>query len=146
MGVSVTFDYASWSARYPEFSTTVTSAIQAQLYFDEATIWHANDGSGPVTDSTRQLALLNMLTAHVAQLAVGSSQQPASPLVGRVSSASEGSVSVQAEDADASSPGSQAWFKQTKYGNSYWSATAQYRQAQYRPGRRRNFSPWFGYR
>lgn len=142
MGYAVTFNYAAWQARYPEFATTVTSDAQAQSYFDEATIWHANDGSGPVGDATRQLSLLNMLTAHIAQLAVGSSRQAVSPLVGRIASASEGSVSVSVDNP--TTPGSAEWYQQTQYGNSYWSATAQYRQMQYRAPIRRNFYPWFG--
>jgi len=139
MGASVSFDYATWAARYPEFSSV--SAPTAQAYFDEATLYLANDGSGPVNDPTRQLMLLNMLTAHIAFLYSGTDGQGASPLVGRVSNASEGSVSVQAEMA--STPEALAdYFKQTKYGLSFWNASAVYRTLQYVPGPRRNFAPW----
>jgi hypothetical protein len=141
MGAQVTFVYADWAAAYPEFATTVTAPL-ANAYFAEATIYHRNDGSGPVTDPAVQLILLWMLVAHIAQLRVGSTQQAVSPLVGRLSSASEGSVSATADNGSV--PGTAAWFVQTKYGNSYWGATAQYRMAHYRSDPRRNFNPWPG--
>jgi hypothetical protein len=81
-----------------------------------------------------------MLTAHIAWLNAprdadgnpASTGSPASPIVGRINSASEGSVSVQADigDATAGSP-SQPWYMQTRYGAAYWAATAQYRTARY---------------
>lgn len=139
MGAAVTFNYATWTARYPEFSDV--SEPTAQAYFDEATIYHDNTGAGPVSDATRQLMLLNMLTAHIAFLYSGANGQGASPLVGRVSNASEGSVSVQAEMT--STPEALAdFYKQSKYGLSYWNATAFMRTARYIPGPRRIFSPW----
>lgn len=131
MGAVATFDYPTWAARYPEFSA-VSSAL-AQAYFGEATLYLANDGTGPVQDAGQQLALLNMLTAHIAALNAGTNGQPASPLVGRIAHASEGSVSVSTEMP--AMPGSAAWFMQTKYGLSYWQATAQYRTMRYVPGR-----------
>lgn len=140
MGVIVSFNYDAWIARYPEFSA-VTSA-SAEQYFAEATIYHANNGAGPVATATLQSALLNMLTAHIAWLSSprdengrpdSSGSQLASPLVGRISNASEGSVSVQTEFGD-STPGTVAWFNQTQYGASYWQATRQFRTMRYRPG------------
>jgi hypothetical protein len=79
-----------------------------------------------VADAAVRSVLLNMLTAHIAAL----NSPGASGVVGRVSSASEGSVSVSAELAV---PGSAAWFAQTRYGIAFWQATAQYRTATYRP-------------
>ena len=49
---------------------------------------------------------------------------PAPAIVGRISSASEGSVSVSSEYKDSGSP-SEAFFTQTKYGAMFWQATAQ---------------------
>jgi hypothetical protein len=141
MGAQAVFNYAAWQALYPEFTTTVTSEQQALGYFAVATIYLRNDGSGPVTDPTVQLALLNMLVAHIAQLRVGSTVQANSGLVGRISSATQGSVSVT---VDNQAPGGAAWFAQTKYGFDYWQATGSYRLAGYTPGVRRNFNPWPG--
>src|SRR5712691_5301202 len=130
MGVTVAFNYAQWIARYPEFAASVNTDL-ATAYFNEATIYHANDGSGPVTTAAIQSTLLNMLTAHIAQRYAAQGGQVASPLVGRISNASEGSVSVQTEYADAT-PGTMAWYVQTKYGADYWQASAPYRTMRYR--------------
>lgn len=135
MGVVAAFDYTVWSARYPEFSN-VTSA-QALAFWNEGTLYHANDGTGPVQDVTQQQTLLNMLAAHIAMISVGTAAQPASGLVGRVSSANQGSVSVSVENAGV--PGTAAWFVTTVYGFSYWQATTTYRTMHYRPGFGRRF-------
>lgn len=140
MGIVVQFDYAAWAAFYPEFNNTV-SEQQANLCFAQATIYHANDGSGPVSTSLIQSALLNMVTAHIAQLQYGSSQQDAGPLVGRISSASEGSVSAQTEYS-APPSANMAWYIQTKYGAAYWQATAPYRTMRYRAPEPRQFNVW----
>ena len=63
------------------------------------------------------------------------------PLVGRVASASEGSVSVSLEYASSTSV-NQAWFFQTPYGAQFWQATAAYRQMRYVAPMPRNFNPW----
>lgn len=136
MGAVATFDLAAWRARYPEFASTVSDALAA-LYFAEATLYLANDGTGPVEDATQQLMLLNMLTAHVAQIGSGSSLQGANGLVGPIQSASQGSVSVSV--AVGAQPGSAAWYMSSKYGAAFYRATARYRTMQYRPGTQRVF-------
>jgi hypothetical protein len=135
MGAVATFDYAAWTVRYPEFSTVTQP--QAQACFDEAGLYLANDGSGPVGDQARQSLLMNMLTAHIASINFGVNGEAPSPLVGRVSSATQGSVSVSADMPAV--PGTAAWFMTTKYGAAFWAATAAYRTAHYRPGPRRFF-------
>ena len=139
MGVVASFNYGSWALRYPEFSNV--NAQQAQMYWEEATTYCRNDGGGPVGDIVTQTIMLNMLTAHIAYLAVGtggivangtqlsSPGQAPTPLVGRVSSASEGSVSVSTDNG--SQPGSAAWFQQTQYGSAYWSLMSQFRSFQW---------------
>ncbi len=141
MGISVGFDYQAWRARYPEFNDTVPQDM-AQQFFNEATLYHRNDGSGPVAKPLAQSIYLNMLTAHIAQLYVGTNAEPASSLVGVVNSASEGSVSVGVE-LDANGSPTQAWFMQTKYGASYWAATTAYRSMRYMPGPRHVVNPFF---
>lgn len=132
----VTFNYATWIARYPEFAG-VTQQV-AQLYFDEATTYVRNDGGGPVSSSAILAVLLNTVTAHIAWLCStrdangnivtgGAVQAPG--LVGRVSSASEGSVSVSAENDYPA--GSAQWWQQSKYGAAFWAMTAQYRTMRY---------------
>lgn len=136
----VTFDYQQWALRYPEFDSTVTQP-QAQDYFDQATIYHANDGSGPVKDEAQQRVLLYLLTAHLAQIYSGSSTTPLNPFIGPISSATEGSVSVAAQIPQI--PGSSAWFALSKYGYNYWFATAPFRTARYRAVVPRQFNPPF---
>lgn len=121
------FNYAAWAARYPEFAG-VDEAL-ANLYFAEASLYCDNSDASPVTDLTVRLLLLNMLTAHIAALA-GAGGRSADQ-VGRVSSATEGSVSVTL-DAGAL-PGSAAWFQQTQYGMAFWQASRGYRSAVYVP-------------
>lgn len=127
----VTFDYAVWVARYPEFSSV--SQPLAQSYFNEATIYLDNTACSIVQDTARRAVLLNMLTAHIAALnRKGTDGQLASPLVGRIDSATEGSVSVHADMPGGTA--NAAWFQQTPYGAAYWQATAQYRTMRYVPG------------
>jgi hypothetical protein len=138
MGVQVGFNIMAWRARYPEFDDVPDPLVQQ--YFTEATIFHRNDGGGPVRDSNQQLVLLNMVTAHICKLNAPVRGEPSPDIVGRISNASEGSVSVAAE-MDLP-PGSAQWWATTKYGIAYWTASAPFRQMRYRPGRQRNFNPW----
>ena len=128
MGIPVSFDFTVFSTRYPELAFVGSSA--AQLYFNEACLYQDNTGSctGP-QDAATQLLLLNMLTAHIAAMNNANS----SPLVGRISNATEGSVSVGTSfEVPAGSP---QWFAQTKYGAAWWNATKQYRTMRYVPRR-----------
>ena len=94
---TVTFDPAGFVARYPEFSAVSTATLDA--YFAEAALYLSNDSqTGPVSAlSVAQLTVLfNMLVAHIGCLAGGLGDGQARP-VGRISSASKGSVSTQLE-------------------------------------------------
>jgi hypothetical protein len=134
-GGSVVFNSALFAERYPEFAGASPALLQ--LFFTEACLYCDNGPFSIVSDSSvggqRDLLLL-MMTAHIAQLNVGSNGQPASSLVGRVASASEGSVSVTA-DFGGNVTKNEAWFLQTKYGAAFWQATANFRTMQYVPGR-----------
>lgn len=134
----VVFDYAAWEARYPEFVNV--SQGYAQLCFNEATLYCANV-LRIVCDPCVLATLLNMLTAHIVKLyspqvngqpstASGATANPGA--VGRVSSATEGSVSVSLDLPNQ--PQAAAWYQQTQYGASFFSATAPYRTARYVPG------------
>lgn len=127
----VVFDVAGFRARYPEFASVADATLEA--YFQEATIYLDNTERSRVQDLAQRRVLLNMLTAHIAALNSGVGGQAASPLVGRINSASEGSVSVSVDMGP--STGSSAWFQQTKYGAAFWQATTSLRQFLYVPGR-----------
>ena len=138
---AVSFSYPLWIARYPEFSGV--NPTLAAAYWSEAALYCDNTDCSPITDDSvggQRNMLLNMLTAHIAQLNAALNGQAASPLVGRINSATEGSVTVQAENQYA--PGTVQWFQQTKYGSAFWAATAQYRTMRYVPGPRRVMDPW----
>jgi uncharacterized protein DUF4054 len=138
MGVSVTFNYATWSQLFPQFSN-IPQLIVTTVILPLAQQYLRNDGGGPVQSAASQANLLNLIVAHVAQLLFGSTLQPLSPLVGRISSATEGSVSVQ---TDMPASPSAAWFMQTPYGAAFWQATLPYRTMRYLPGPQRAFNPW----
>jgi hypothetical protein len=124
----VAFDIAAFRARYPEFVSVSDQALND--YFSEATIYCNNTDASRVADVSIRAVFLNMLTAHIADL---SKRAQTAPLVGRITEATEGSVSVRAEMAPAD--GSSAWFMQTQYGAAYWQASAPYRTFQTVPGR-----------
>jgi len=120
------FDSVIFLARYPEFSAIPVPRLQS--FFDEAGVYLANTDGSPVSDLTRRRVFLNMLTAHIASLAGALSADGAPGPVGRVSSATEGSVSATFEYA---APGSGAWYAQTPYGAAYWQATINLRGFRY---------------
>lgn len=125
----VTFDPVAFVARYPEFSTVNQTVLTA--YFGEATLYLDNSEASRVQNVEQRLPLLWMLTAHIAALNSGVNGQAPSQLVGRINSATEGSVSVSAEMQAGQNA---AWFLQTKYGAAFWQATAWLRTARYIPG------------
>ncbi|MVW80181.1 DUF4054 domain-containing protein [Bordetella sp. 02P26C-1] len=127
----VTFSPVDFRAAYPGFATL--SDAQLNNAFLLSTLYLRNTDSSPVSDVTIRATLLNLLTAHIAALNYGENGAPPKDLAGRVSSASQGSVSVTL-DPLPSSPGI-GWFYQTRYGAQYWEATAPYRVARYVPGR-----------
>lgn len=126
----VAFDLAGFRVRYPSFSTASDALLTA--YFSEAGLYLDNTDSSRVTDLTARSLYLNMLVAHLAALNFGENGQPPAPLVGRINSASEGSVSVSAEMGLPSN--TSAWFMQTRYGAAFYQATATYRTFQYLSG------------
>jgi hypothetical protein len=139
--MSATFDYNAFVTAYPEFSNI--NPTQAGEYFNLATLYFNNNGwPGSLTIAQ---TLLFLLTAHIAWLFAFRDAQgnpsstgtiPPPQIVGRISSASQGSISVQTEYETNQNP-SASWFLQTRYGAAYWQATAQFRTAVYLPGLQR---------
>lgn len=141
MGAIASPNYTLWAARYPELSSSVSTQLYA-AYWGEATIFHSNNGNGPVADINQQLALLNMVVSHIATRYAninGVAPSPTQP-PGRISSATEGSVSASFDFTVP--PGSAQWWNQTKYGSDYWLAMAPYRTMHYRPAYGRRRLPW----
>lgn len=117
----VVFDFAEFIAIYPEFATAAPAA--AQFNFNLASLNLSNCCSSPIPDPNVRQSLLYLLTAHITLLFTPCGANNGQPpgIVGRISSASEGSVSVSAEFP--TTPES-AWFVQTKYGAQFWQITA----------------------
>jgi len=139
MGVAIDYTYAQWIATYPQFSPGVSSDAFANTVYPLAQQYCRNDGGGPVSSVQIQTVLLGLMCSHIAQLLYGPTGQGASGIVGRVTDATEGSVSVS---ADFPSTPANAWFLQTTFGAAFWQATAAYRTMRYVPGPRRVFNPF----
>lgn len=123
----VSFNYTLWTQRFPEFDDV--SEELAQLYFDEATLILDNSVMSRVQQVENRAPLLNLLTAHLAKIYSGANGANPSQLVGRITNAVQGSVTVAADMPNQ--PSSAAWFQQTKYGAQFWAYTLRWRQAMY---------------
>ena len=130
MGV-VAFDYSLWAATYPQLAPKVPEPLAAR-YFAQATLYLDNTDCSIVEDVAQRAVLLDMIVAHIASLN-GASPAGAAGLVGRISSVTEGSVTISA-DMPTATAGSEAWYNQTPYGAAYWAATVGYRSGFYVPG------------
>jgi hypothetical protein len=139
------FNYTQWTQWFPTF-VNVSEPFATACFF-RASQSCQNNCASPVVirnggDTTQLQYFLNLLTCHIAWLNApqingqpntsGGGTPPAS-LVGRISSATEGSVTVAAEMPDQ--PQGAAWYQQTQWGAEYWANSAQYRQGPYVPGR-----------
>ena len=135
----MTFDASAFAALFP--TITISANQLTTLVLPVAELYCRNDGGGPVSTAATQTSLLNLMVAHVATLMFPPLASPAGsvPGVGRVASASQGSVSVSLEFPQNPND---AWFNQTAFGSAFRAATASYRTARYLPPRRRPLNPW----
>lgn len=139
MGVVVQFNYDNLVAQFPAMAPVGQTALAG--FWAVAETIHGNDGSGPIGSADLQRSLMNMMTAHIAQLfapkdpsgnPVAAGSVSLSP-VGRVQSANEGSVSISLADLKGFDTAQASWLSQTQYGSMYWVATAQFRTIRYVP-------------
>jgi Protein of unknown function (DUF4054) len=129
----VQFLQSEFIAAWPEFAG-INSGV-AQNQFTGAQLLLNNSCGSRVRDANVRMYLLYMLTAHLTFLNAGSNDgegniTPPPGIVGRIDSATEGSVSVAASYSSVVGQ-SQAFFIQTKYGAQFWQETAQYRTFHY---------------
>jgi hypothetical protein len=117
----VIFDPVEFKQIYPQFATYPDA--QLQFFFNKAELKVENTDSTCLDEATRKI-LLYLLVAHFAELQ-GRINDGNSALVGRVSSATEGSVSISSS-YDVKGDSAQ-WYSQTPYGAEYWAMTAQFR-------------------
>lgn len=132
----VDFSYPDWAAAFPQLATTVKEQ-QADFLFRTACTILNNTPYSIVQNVDERRDLLWLIVAHQAQLglnaASGSGSSTGAQGVGRLASATRGSVSVSYDGSGL--PTNAGWFTQTQYGLTYWQATAQYRQMRMTPGR-----------
>lgn len=124
----VTFDPAVFKAAFPMFATVADAALT--MNFGLSQLFLNNSCRSVVIDANTRQTLLNLLVAHITALFQGINGAAPAGIVGRVSDATEGSVSVSA--AFPENPNA-AWFDQTPWGAMYWAATAPYRTFRYIP-------------
>jgi len=132
------FNWADWSALYPELvAAGVTEQYATALFNGPASLLVDNTDASIITDVGKRTTFLYMAVAHLAKL-----QGPGSSgNVGRIASASEGSVSVSFDYAGAGA--NSAFWLQTQYGALYWQVTAPFRTMRYVPGPpSRTALPW----
>lgn len=125
----IPFSYPDWIAGYPNFVTVPPA--QGQVYWDLAGSLTPNGACNPLYAAGLLPQALYLLTSHIAWLMMPRAGQAAGG-VGRIASASEGSVSVSFDWAGSGTP-NESWFLQTQYGALYWMMTSGFRTAHYVP-------------
>lgn len=127
MGV-VVFDLVEWRAKFPELAACTDAQLNG--WFAQAETILDNTGGSIVVDLVQRAQMFDLLVAHLAVLNGGTRPSTGAP-PGRLSSATEGSVSSQFTYTTVPVGASQAWFTQTRYGAQYWMMTARYRSMRY---------------
>lgn len=116
----VRFDASRFRKLYPKISATDD---QLSMFFIEACMQCNNTDKSIIKNLNERELLLFLLVAHIATL-----QQridSGNEAVGRIASASEGSVSVSLDNGQTTQ--SEKWYQQTPYGARYWALIKQYR-------------------
>lgn len=144
MGVIVAFNYTTWVQLFPQFAYVPQPVVTE--FFNLATSFHRNDGGGPVSSSQMQTSCLNLVLAHLLQLFGPKADGTGQPnrdanVVGRITNASEGSVSVATELAAGQNQNASFW-TQTQYGEAYWALTAPFRTMRYILAPPKPVNPW----
>lgn len=124
----VVFSPTEFKAQYPMFAGVNDAFLQG--CFNQATLYLSNKDCSPVQDLEERKTLLYMLVAHIAYLMGALNANGAINPVGRIGSATEGSVSVSYEFGPITNR--EAWYMQTQWGASFWAATAYLRSFCYR--------------
>jgi len=140
--MAVVFDPVAFLARFPELASVPTPQL-AGYFAMAATGLIDNSDTSVIPDLPPQAGVrtqvLYLATAHLTKLLATINGVTPSGLVGRISSAAEGSVNVSTELNIQSQ--SAAFWVQTPYGLMVWQMLAPYRTALYTPGHVRNMQP-----
>ena len=120
------FDPALFKAVYPQFANVDNALLN--YFFEKAESTLLDNSETACVPLKERKILFYLLVAHMAELQKRIDEGNSS-LVGRVSSASEGSVSI---GTDYNIGGNSAqWYNQTPYGAEYWALTVRYRSSLY---------------
>lgn len=137
------FDYAKWAAMFPYLAEGGVTEPIASAFFDTAELLFDNTTCSPIIDPDKRLVYLNYIVAHLARMAgypvaAGGVPSP-SDMIGRVASATEGTVSVSSDYGPVSE--NQAWWLQSQEGATFWQLTRALRTARYVAAPPRYFGP-----
>lgn len=127
----VIFVPADFKLAYPEFTSVADVRCTSMFSIAEQSLLDNTDNS-PVMDVDYRTQLFYMLVAHL--LLIFGQTAPATANnapPGRLSSATEGTVSSSFEYQMPQGSAMAAWYIQTKYGAMFWTATARFRSARY---------------
>lgn len=125
----VEFNPVEFKIIYPIFDDL--NDIQLEHFFTIAEQLVDNTNCSFVTDLKERKILLYLLVAH--QAALQSNINEGNNGVGRVSSATEGTVSISLDYGTMSD--NSKWYEQTQYGAEYWQLIKKYRSFVYRMAR-----------
>jgi hypothetical protein len=125
----VVFDATAFKVLFPMFATVAD--VLLEMNFAAAEMLVKNTCCSRVVDAVKRERLLNLLVAHITQLLNGINGQPPAGIVGVVTSATEGSVSVDTTVGPI--PFTAVYFAQTQFGLLFWQLTAPFRAFVYVP-------------
>lgn len=127
----VVLDITKFRAMFPEFSNVTNDLLP--FLFDRANDYLNNSEYSLVDDVIKRERLLYLLMAHLAYVRYGDANgNGGTGMVGRISAASEGSVSASSDAGQVDFR--YMWYTQSPYGMDFWQATKVYRMANYYPG------------
>lgn len=124
---AVIFDVAEFRGLYPAISAT---DAQLQMFWTIAQTFLDNTDCSMVKDLQERKIMLYLLVAHMT--ALNQQTESGNAVVGRVASATEGTVSISLDYGTMGN--NERWYLQTPYGAMYWQMTKRYRSALYRLG------------
>lgn len=120
----VEFDVAEFRGMYPNIKNTDT---QLQFCFMKAELFFNNTEQSCEKDINKRKIYLYLIVAHLATLQA--QVESGNTLVGRISSATEGSVSVSSDYGVLGR--NEKFWAQTQHGAEYWALTALFRTGVY---------------
>src|SRR5690625_4536430 len=124
----VVFDPAEFRTLYPTIQATDE---QLTMFFIMAEGFLDNSECSVVKNLATRKIMLYLLVAHIATL--NHQTESGNAVVGRVASASEGTVSISLDYGTMGN--NERWYLQTPYGATYWQMTKRYRSMLYRLGK-----------